>query len=65
MTIKISNEYGYIKDLDCAVYIDKYDGSFCYQDVCGYKSYKTIAGLNRHLAGICKAANKETVEVVL
>lgn len=61
MTINLTTDRQYIEKPDCCVYIDKYDGRFVYQDMCGYKSYKTIAGLNRMIAKACKAANIETV----
>ena len=64
MTITISNERQYIEDGNACVYVDKYDGLYVYSDVFGYKTYKTLKGLNAHIAKAAKMANREAVKVV-
>lgn len=61
MTITITEKRQYIKDGDFCIYRDG-DG-YVYQDMLGYKTYKTLAGLNRHLANSAKRANREVVTV--
>lgn len=61
MTIKLTTDRHYIDRPECCVYIDKHDGRFMFQDIFGYKSYKTINGLNKMLAKVCKMANIETI----
>lgn len=63
MTITISTERQYIEDGNACIYIDEYDGSYVYSDIFGYKTYKTIKGLNKHIAKVAKMANREAVTV--
>lgn len=54
--MKITSAREYIESLDCCVW---FDGEYNYQDMFGYKTFKTLNGLNKHLAKLAKMANVE------
>lgn len=60
MTISKTRNYDNANDF--CIYIG-YDGEFVYQDIFGYKSYKTIAGLERMLRKRGYLADGERVTV--
>lgn len=62
MTITISNERQYIENGNACVYSD--NDEYIYMDAFGYKTYKTISGLNKHIAKVAKMANREAVKVI-
>lgn len=64
MTITISNERQYIENGNACVYIDKYDGTYNYSSLRSDKSFKTLSGLNKHIAKVAKMANREAVNVI-
>lgn len=64
MTITITTERQYIENGNACIYIDKYDGTFNYHSLRTWKSFKTLNGLNKHLAKVAKMANREAVEAV-
>ena len=45
----ITTDRQHIAALDAHVYIDEYDGTYVYHDIFGYRSYKTLRGLNNYL----------------
>lgn len=63
MTITISNERQYIENGNACIYRDE-DGTYVYSDTSGYKTYKSIKGLNKHIAKVAKMANREAVTVI-
>ena len=56
MTITTSRQH--IESIDAIIYIDKYDGSYVYHDIFGYRSYKTLRGLNNYLQKCARMANR-------
>lgn len=61
MTITISSERQYIENGNACVYA-RY-GEYVYHDCGGHKTFKTLCGLNRHIAKVAKMANREAVRV--
>lgn len=61
MTIKINNERQYIENGNAYIF---FDGEYNYVDGFGCKSYKSINGLNKHIAKVAKMANREAVTVI-
>ena len=57
MTITTSRQH--IESIDAIIYIDKYDGSYVYHDIFGYRSYKTLRGLNNYLQKCARMANRD------
>lgn len=47
--MEISNIRNYSDNGEFCIFIDKYTGKYCYQDSFGYKSFKSISGLERML----------------
>lgn len=64
MTITISTERQYIENGNAYVCIDKYDGTYEYRSLLTSKSFKTLKGLNNHIAKVAKMANREAVTVI-
>ena len=61
MTITISTERQYIENGNACIF---FDGEYVYQDAFGYKAFKSINGLNKHIAKVAKMANREAVKVI-
>ena len=57
MTITTSRQH--IESIDAIIYIDKYDGSYVYHDIFGYREYKTLRGLNNYLQKCARMANRD------
>ena len=62
-TLTITTERQHIASIDAHVYIDS-DGSYVYQDMCGYRTYRTLQGLNRYVQSAAKTVNRKAPEIV-
>jgi len=54
----ITTDRKHITALDAHVYIDRYDGTYVYHDIFGYRTYKTLRGLNIFLQKQARMANR-------
>lgn len=64
MTITITNERQYIENGNACIYIDEYDETYNYSSLRTWKSFKTLKGLNNHIAKVAMMANREAVTVI-
>ena len=56
MTITTNRQH--IASIDAIIYIDS-DGTYVYHDICGYRTYKTLRGLNNYLRKCARMANRD------
>ena len=62
-SIKITNARQYIENENACIFIN-WEGEYVYQDMCGYRTYKTLAGLNRFLVKNAKMRGNKPVTVI-
>ena len=57
MTITTSRQY--IDSIDACIYIDDWSGEYVYHDIFGYRTYKTLRGLNNYLQKCARMMNRD------
>ena len=57
MTITTSRQH--IASIDAHIYIDEYDGTYVYHDIFGYRTYKTLRGLNAYLQKCARMMHRD------
>lgn len=60
--MKISTNREYYNNGDFCIFVCKYTNKYCYQDSFGYKSYKTLSGLEKMLKKNGLISEDETIE---